>query len=242
MAVSLSNLDFVNGLFSVLVITVGAIIGLIIASKYIKFKNKAYLYWGLAYTGFYCAWWPSGISFLSVLITGQPLSKLMYIIIGNVFIPIFMLLWLLGLTEMIYEDKRKILLILYSAICGVVEIILIYIILADYTILAEFTGVFDVTYNRIWLIYLLFINFTITITGLIFARDSLKSDEREVRFKGKILIIAFLSYPICGIIDGGVELNEIGVIIIRSLLMFGAVMFYIGFFVPRFVRKLFKFE
>ena len=79
MAVSLSNLDFVNGLFSVLVITVGAIIGLIIASKYIKFKNKAYLYWGLAYTGFYCAWWPSGISFLSVLITGQPLSKLMYI-------------------------------------------------------------------------------------------------------------------------------------------------------------------
>ena len=78
--------------------------------------------------------------------------------------------------------------------------------------------------------------------GLLFARDSLKSDDQEIRFKGKVLIIAFLTYPICGLIDGGVELNEIGVIIIRSLLIFGAVMFYIGFFVPRFVKNLFKLE
>jgi len=242
MAVSLSTLDYVNGLFSVLVITVGAIIGLIIVSKYFKFKNKAYLYWGLAYIGFYSPWWPSGISFLLVITTGQPLSELMYLIIGNVIIPILIILWILGLTEMIYQDKRKILIIIYSTICGVVEIIFIYILMTDYTILAEFTGIFDVTFNRIWLIYLLFINFTVAITGLLFARDSLKSDEREVRFKGKILIIAFLTYPICGLIDGGLELNEIGVIIIRSLLMFEAVIFYIRFFVPRFIRKLFKIE
>ena len=242
MAVSLTTLEFVNGLMSLLVITVGAIIGLIIASKYFKYRNKTYLYWGIAYCGFYSPWWPSGISFLLVLTTGKPLTLFMYLIVGNIIIPFIIILWLLGLTEMIYQDKRKILIIIYSIICGVVEIIFIYILITDYTMLAVLTGIFDVTFNRFWLIYLLFINFTVAITGLLFAKDSLKSDDREIRFKGKALIIAFLTYPIVGIIDGGVELNAIGVILTRFILIFGAITFYIGFFVPKFVKKLFNLE
>jgi hypothetical protein len=241
--VTLSTLDFVNGLFSLLVITIAAIIGISIASKYIKYKAKIYLYWGIAYIGVYCPWWPSGISFLSVLITGQPISNFMYVLIGNIFIPFFLILWLFGLTEMIFQDKRKILLIIYSIILAVAEIYLIYALMTDINLIVmEFTGIFDVRFNRIWLAYLLMVNFTAAITGLLFARDSLKSDDREVRFKGKCLIIAFLTYPICGVIDGGVQLNAIGLIVIRSLLMLGAVMFYIGFFVPKFIKKLFKLE
>ena len=242
MAVTLSTLDFVNGFFSLLVITVGAIIGLTIASKYFKYKNKAYLYWGNTYLGFYCPWWPSGISFLSVIITGQPISPFMYLFLGNIFIPPLLIFWLLGLTEMIYQDKRKILLIIYSIILAAAEIFLIYALITEVSLIITFTGIFDVTFNRLWLAFLLFVNFTVAITGLLFARDSLKSDDREIRFKGKALIIAFLTYPICGIIDGGLELNTLGVILIRSILMFGAVMFYIGFFVPKFVKKMFKLE
>ena len=241
--VTLSTLDFITGLFSLLVISVSTVIGLIIASKYIEYKSKPYLYWGLAYTGFYCPWWSSGISFLSVLITGQPLSLFMYILIGNLFVPLFILLWILGFTEMVYQDKRKILLIIYSTIATVAEIFLIYfLITGTYSVLATFTGIFDVTFNRLWLAWLLLVNFSVAIMGLLFARDSLKSEDSEIRFKGKVLIIAFLTYPICAIIDGGVELNALGVILIRSLLMFGAVMFYIGFFVPKFVKKIFKLE
>jgi len=241
--VSLSTLDFITGLFSLLVIIVSTVIGLIIASKYIKYKSKPYLYWGFAYIGFYCPWWPSGISFACVLITGQPLSLFMYVVIGNLFVPLFLLLWLLGFTEMVYQKKRKILLIIYSTIAAVAETFLIYFLMTGtYSVLATFTGIFDVTFNRLWLAWLLIVNFTVAITGLLFARDSLKSEDKELRFKGKILIIAFLTYPICAIIDGGVELNVIGVVLIRSLLIFGAVMFYIGFFVPKFVKKIFKLE
>ena len=242
MAVTLSTLDFITGLFSLLVIIVGTVIGLTIASKYLKYKSKPYLYWGIAYIGVYCPWWPSGISFLSVIITGQPISPFMYLLLGNILIPILLILWILGFTEMIYQDKRKILIIIYSIIFAVAEIFLIYALITDVSLIITFDGIFDVTFNRIWLVYLLFISFTVAITGLLFARDSLKSDDREIRFKGKALIIAFLTYPICTIIDGGLELNALGVILIRSILMFGAVMFYIGFSVPKFIKKIFKLE
>lgn len=238
----LTTLEFINGLFSLLVIVVGAIIGLIIALKYFKFKRKLYLYWGITYIGFYCAWWGSGISFISVLITGQPLSPVMYIAIGNLLIPLLIILWMLGFTEMIYQDKRKILVLIYLIVLTICEILVIYYLLTDYTQLGTKTGLFDIKYERIVVIYLMFINFSITIPGLLFARQSLKSDDREVRFKGKALIIAFLTYPICGFIDAGLELDAVGVIIIRSLLMFGAIMFYIGFFVPLFIKKIFNLE
>ena len=242
MAVTLSTLDFITGLFSFLVLIVGAIIGLSIAARYFKYKSKLYLYWGIAYMGFYCPWWPSGISFISVIITGQPISPFMYLLLGHILIPFLMIIWILGLTEMIYQNKRKILIIIYSIIPGAAEIILIYALITDVSLLITFDGIFSVTFNRLWLIYLLFISFSVAITGLLFARDSLRSDDREIRFKGKALIIAFLTYPIVSIIDGGLELNALGVILIRSILMFGAVMFYIGFFVPKFFKKIFKLE
>jgi len=243
MAVSLTTLDFINGLFSLLVIIVGAIIGLSIASKYIKNKEKSYLYLGIALIGLYCPWWPSGISFLSVLITGQPISAVMYALLGHILIPLFMILWFLGLTEMIFQDKRKILLIGYSIILAIAEIYVIYALLFDLNlIIMEFTAIFDVRFNRIWLIYLLFISSTVAITGILFAWQTLKSDDPVLKFKGRALIIAFLTHPICAIVDGGLELNEIGLIIIRSILMFGAVMFYIGFFMPKFIKKLLHVE
>jgi len=52
----LEPLDLINGLFSLLVISVGAIIGVLIALKYWKYKRKLYLYWGIAYIGFYSPW------------------------------------------------------------------------------------------------------------------------------------------------------------------------------------------
>ena len=53
---------------------------------------------------------------------------------------------------------------------------------------------------------------------------------------------SFDTSSVSGQFDGGLELNALGVILIRSVLMFGAVMFYIGFFVPKFIKKIFKLE
>ena len=241
MSAPLSTLDFINGLFSLLVISVGAIIGVIIALKYLKFKRKIHLYWGIAYIGFYSPWWSSAFSFVLYFFIG-PLPDRIYIFIGIFIAPFILILWLLGFTEMIYEDKRKSLIVIYSIILAAFEVYIIYFLIVDPRFIGEKQGIFDIKFSPIIIIYWMLLNFTTFITGIIFAKQALKSEKKELRFKSIVLIIAFLTYPICGISDAGLDLNEIGLIIVRSLLMFGAIMFYIGFFEPKFIKKIFHLE
>ena len=242
MSVQLTTLDFINGLFSLLVISIAAIIGITIALKYLKYKRKLYLYWGIAYIGFYSPWWSSAFSFVSYWFTGNPLPLSLYIGVGILLIPLLIILWFLGFTEMIYQNKRKLLILIYAIIMTIFEFCIIYFLIVDPTVLGNKTGIFDIKYSLIITAYFMLINITVTITGLLFAKQSFKSEEKEIRFKGIVLVIAFLTYPICGIFDAGLDLNEIGLIIIRSLLMFGAIMFYIGFFVPKFFKKMFHLD
>ena len=242
MTESLSTLDFINGLFSLLVISIAAIIGLTIALKYLKFKRKLYLYWGIAYIGFYSPWWSSAFSFVSYWFTGNPLPLPLYIGVGILLLPLLITLWFLGFTEMIYQNRRRLLILIYLIITISFDLYVIYFLIDNATVLGNKTGIFDIKYSLIVTAYFMLINITVTITGLLFAKQSFKSEEKELRFKGKALIVAFLTYPICGIFDAGLDLNEIWLIVIRSLLMFGAIMFYIGFFIPKFVKKIFNLD
>ena len=148
----------------------------------------------------------------------------------------------MGLTEMIYEDKRKAFIVIYSVILAVFEVYIIYFLIVDPSFIGVKQRIFDIKYSLIITIYWMWLNFSITITGLLFAKQSFKSEKKEIRFKGLVLVIAFLTYPICGVLDAGVDLNTIGLIIVRSLLKFGALMLYIGFFVPKVIKKLFHLE
>ena len=242
MSLPLTTLDFINGLFSLLVIAIAAIIGITIALKYLKFKRKLYLFWGIAYVGFYSPWWSSGFSFVVYWFTGNPLPLPIYIGVGILLLPLLITLWFLGFTEMIYQNKRSLFILIYLIITISFEFYVIYFLSVDPTVLGNKTGIFDIKYSLLITAYFMLINITATITGLIFAKQSFKSEEKELRFKGKALVIAFLTYPICGIFDAGLDLNAIGLIIVRSILMFGAIMFYIGFFVPKFVKKLFHLD
>ena len=239
MSTSLTTLDFINGLFSLLVISVTTIVGILITFKYLKYKKKIFFYWGLYYIGAYCPWWSSAFSFVSYWFTGNSLPLAVYIGIGILISPIIIILWILGLTEMIYERKRIILILIYSIISVIFELYCIYFLIINPEVLGVKERIFDIKYSLIVTVYFIWLSLTIVITGLLFAKESFKSEDREVRFKGKALIIAFLTYPICGLLDSAFNLNEIGLILVRSILMFGAFMFYIGFFVPKFIKNIF---
>jgi len=81
---TLQPIDYVNGISSLIYVAVTIVIGLIIASRYFKIKSKVYLYIGIAIMGLCEPWLPSGLSFLSNLITGSGLSLEVYVIIGNI--------------------------------------------------------------------------------------------------------------------------------------------------------------
>ena len=78
------------------------------------------------------------------------------------------------------------------------------------------------------------------VTFLIFVGNSVKSNEREVKVKGIFLIIAFLTYTICAVLDSFAFFlaQPVAVVIIRILLMTSAIEFYFGWILPDPIKKI----
>ena len=74
-----------------------------------------------------------------------------------------------------------------------------------------------------------------------FARQSLKSSNRELIVKGWFLILAIVSFTVATLIDviGAEAPTEITIFFARTFLIISAVFFYVGFTLPRFVKELF---
>ena len=116
-------------------------------------------------------------------------------------VPVALILWLASFTSFIYKDKRKIILIA-AAIYGVLyEIFLIYSLATDYNRIGRLEGPVFAVYTPIPLIYLISVDLIFLITGIIFARRSIKSENPEAQLKGKILIVAIISFSIGAALD-----------------------------------------
>jgi uncharacterized membrane protein HdeD (DUF308 family) len=70
------------------------------------------------------------------------------------------------------------------------------------------------------------------ITGIIFSRHSLQSNEQKIRLKGKFLRIAFISFTVGAIVDSLFATESITLIIARLILASSAIEYYLGFFLP----------
>ncbi|TXT65550.1 MAG: conserved membrane protein of unknown function [Promethearchaeota archaeon] len=188
-------------------------------------------------------WLPSGTSFLWNLFFGEGLSLEIYVIIGNVFIPASILFWLYAFTNMIYPDKRKPILILYLIIGIIFEFILFLLLFFDPTLIATFAIEsaivhIDIEYKTFILGYLLFIDTTMLVTGILFSKESLKSESREIKVKGWFLLFAFLFWCIGGLIDSAIPLNIITLPITRIMLVLSGILFYFGFILPPGIKRL----
>ena len=236
----LEPLVFLNGLLSTITVAIGTIVGIIIASKYFKFKRKEFMYIGLAIVGAYQPWWPTAVGFFSILFFNRPLTPTEYFIITTVCIPFFIVLWMIATTDMLNLSNKKILPITFLIISVAGSLYVFIFALIDPKQIGTLTGYFDAEYEIITLIYLLFMLLSIVVTGILFSVQSLKSDNPEVRLKGKLLISGFICYCVGGFMDAGtIHLTELTIIIARSILISSAFLLYLGLLLPNFVKKLF---
>ena len=236
---TLELLDILNGTFSLIFVLVSLIVGVIIASKYSQYKNRTLLLVGITWIGLTTPWLPSTISFLTTLITSSGLSPVIYFTIGNIASPFILVIWITAFTDLKFKNKQKLLVVIYSIIGVVYEIYLVFFLIVDPTIIGELTGIFDVTYRGLVLIFALFIVINMLITGILFGQESIHSKDSTVRLKGKFLIVAFISWCIGAIMDAALPLNILTLTIARVILISSALEFYIGFILPRFIKELF---
>ncbi len=91
--------------------------------------------------------------------------------------------------------------------------------------------------SRFILIHLVVILITALVTGFLFFRESKKSQDPEIKLKGKLFFVGVILFVTGSIVDA---LNTILTIllIIRVILMVSAFFIYMGFLIPDWMKNL----
>ncbi|TFG15166.1 MAG: hypothetical protein EU535_02005 [Promethearchaeota archaeon] len=238
---TLSTTDFINGLFALIFAVVTITIGLRIASKYFEFKHKTFLYIGIGWAGFSSGWWGSGFGFLYYVLSNRFFEDTFYIFIQVFFVPLFTYLVFYGLTELIFKGNKKFMFrVIFLLIDLLFMIYLLIFIILDPSQIGVKTGTFDLTFGIVVIIYLVFgAILPIAIGGLIFSYNGIKSSNKELNIKGKILVLAFILFLIGVILDAMLVLTELTLIITRSILTGCSVLFYLGYLLPDWFKRIF---
>jgi len=247
--------DILQGSLSLIFVIISFIIGVTIISKYGKNKNRLYILVGLTWLTLSTLWLPEAISLLMSVFIGQTLAIGLYFIIGNVFVPVALICWIIAYTDMVNKDKQKIALGLILIFSVVFEVLFFYHFFLDINLIGVISPLrpfsADLGYS---LAMLLLISFLILfMTGFKFARKSIRSENKEVRLKGKLLQFAFITFTIAAVIekiarsiligtvfaDPTILILSVILVIVRVLLISSAIAFYGGFLLPGWMKKIF---
>jgi len=249
----LELVDVLHGSFSLLYVIISFAIGLIILFKYLKFKNRLYVLVGLTWIFLSFPWLPDSISFLMNIFVRTSLTEEWYFIIGNVFLPIALISWIIAYTDMINKDKQKLAVAIILIFSIVFEIIFFTLFFIDIRLIGSYTTLFSADLGILLIIFLFITMLIMLITGLQFAQKSIKSEDKEVKLKGKLLRGAFITFTIAALLEKTARSILLGVVfqdptdplltvmlaIVRVLLVLSGFAFYGGFLLPRWIKEIF---
>ena len=146
---------------------------------------------------------------------------------------------MIAFTDLLYRDKKKIILLIIGVTGIIFEIALFTLLLIDYDLVGIVSSPVDADYELFVTIYQIFLVILVLVSGILFARESLKSKIPEINLKGKLLLAAFLSFVIGSILEILSGISIALLIIARLLLITSSIEFYGGFILPRWMEKLF---
>jgi len=231
--------DIINGTLALIFVGISVIVGLNFFFKYKKYKQNTLVYVGLTWIVMSEPWMGHSISFLFALFTGNGLSIQAIYFISATFIPIGLTAWLAAFKKFLAIDKKNIIIII--AIIGQVifEVVFLYLLFTNPSMIALERSATDSINQPFILAYFLVVLLIFLITGMIFARKAIKSDKLDIKLKGKILFMAIIFYVVGGVWDG-VFVSEGSLLIVsRIVLALSAVLFYYGFILPNWIKKIF---
>ncbi len=166
---------------------------------------------------------------------------MVYFFIANAFIAPIHIIWILALTKLIFHKRKKTLMGIFSTEAIIFEVFFLYNFIIDPSQIGTQMSAFVVDW-AIWIyIYLLLSIALFLITSFLFARQNLKSENRELRVKGWFLVFAIILYSAAALIDviGADSPTEITIHLARTFLILSSIFFYIGFTLPKFIKELF---
>ncbi len=239
---ALQTIDIINGFLALIFVAISVIVGLIFFSKYRTNKQRTLIYVGITWIIMSEPWWGHTVSFLFALYTGDGLNIQTIYFLSTTFVPIGLTAWLAAFTELLYKDKQKVILIIAIICQAIFEVIFLYILFTNPSLIAEARSPVDSINQPFILVYFLIVLAIFLLTGIKFTSVAMRSDKAETKLKGKILLVAILSYVIGAAWDGVFSSEEVLLIVSRIILAISAVEFYYGFILPDWLKKIFRID
>ena len=236
---ALTPIEILHSSFSLVAVLISILIGLIIISKYFKIRQRNILLIGIFWTGLTFPWLPTVITFIMMLTVGYGLTVEGFILIGIMILPITVLCGLTAFTSLlgVRKPKRRVILLSVLVFNLIFEGLIIYFLFIDVSVIATLEDVLIIEWSVFSQIYFIINLVLFLVTGILFSRKSLQSESREIRFKGKLLMAAFISFTIGTVLDFAIP-NPLTYIIARLILLSSSVEFYIGFLLPERIKRL----
>ena len=228
-------------MFSLIIVIIFILVGLLTALKYREIKNKTYIWWGIGLLGQGLVWLGSGISFLLIVLTGNGLDLRTYLLISYSWAAITLFFWMWTITELLFKERQKIILAIYAVIGILFEMIYFYLLLtnAEKSIGEISTPPIDSRTIGLLQLYLMFVLASIAISLFWFIGRSWKSQDKEIKLKANFLLIGMISFVFGAFLDGFISLTTAPIFIVRIILVASAIEFYIGWNLPNFIKKIF---
>ncbi len=233
----LDILIIANGISSLIVSIVSIITGLKIASKYFRYKERVLLFVGMTWLLMYEAWWGPSISFILLLLTNQTLPIRLFFLISVSFTPVAICLWMIAFFDLVHEKMLKPIAIIFSIQIILFEIYAGYYLTTDYSVIVESVGFIDARYKSFVLLFFIEVLCLFIITVPLFVRESIRSDNLEVKLKGKFILFGFIFALTGWVLDAFLELDLLTLLIYRGLLVVSSITFYFGFFLPKSLKR-----
>jgi len=238
-------IEYINGILTILFVVISVLIGLIIINKYREKKQTQFLYFGLFWAGMTTPWWPQIVIFLNFLITGTVIEMDFWVILGVAFLPFTVIVGIMAylIVLPINPNKKNIIRAVTYTPNILYEIFLLIAIfsnnitiwIADHDPFAV-GGAFIIDWSYFSIPYFILSLIFFLIFGIWFSRLSMKSDNSDVRLKGKFLFIAFISFAIGTMIDFIIP-DPIIYTIARLILLSSSLEFYMGLLLPKWVPR-----
>ncbi len=233
---SLNAIEILRGSLSLIFVVISVIIGLKILSTYFKYQKKEFITVGLTWIFLSTSWWWPSFNFLSNLLFDQDLSIFSYLILANFFIPLAIISWIYSIYKLAYQNK--IMIISISVICVTYEILLFLFLFINPNLIGIEIEPGLVQRTSLTLTFAVFSIAVALISGILMAKKTLASEDRNIKWKGRFLIIAIVFFTIGAVLDAITWTNLIIIFFIRLLLILSSIAFYFAFFLPERVAKL----
>jgi len=177
-------------LFIVMILQFG--LSAVLMAKYSSTKDKRVLYFSLFMAFGTLSFLVISINFINILVTGNSIGAFPYLLLAFGFAPISVLFWMILMTELMYQNKRKVILGIFLIYWIVVRIIFFYLLFTDINSLATNIWIGGLQ-QGIFLRVTQFIRLLIILVfGILFFKNSHKSENKEVRLKGTLFLLAIL--------------------------------------------------